>query len=218
MMNIALIIGFVIVVLTIGHVVLRRKYNKLCADKKFAEEYREWFYRLQKKYFSTYNRLDRAGKLDSKAYSWLTMNVDKMQFMLGRFGLANYKSAYQANYLRDYKVLANTLPKFRNNSIHEDDASLVDDCLLRYSGYLDKGIEIFRSKYLNPIECAKYGLRRIMSVPIELLGWFGVFSDAKVKQFLGGQFFKGVNGLVGLAGAVVAIVEFWKLFAGFFAE
>lgn len=213
-MTALLILGCLLIVVITGHVVLRKKHSKLCADRGFTEEYRDKYNRLVKKYFSTYNRLDRAGQLDGKAYAWLTMKINEMQFMMGNLGKVDYRPAFQNNYLRDYKVVLNTMPKFRNDSITESEASFVDDCLLKYLGELDKGIEIFHSKYHNPIDCFQYGFRKILSFPIELLGWLGIISNSSVKKALGSQVFNVVKGLLWLAGAVVAVVEFYKLFKG----
>jgi len=199
-------------------VVLRKKHSKLCADKVFTEEYRVKLYRLTKKYFNTYSRLDRAGKVDGQTYAWLTMKVHEMQYMLGHLGLVDYKPAYQNNYLRDYKVVVNTLPKFRDNSITANEANHVDDCILRYLGNLELNTKTFHSKYRNPLECAKYGLRWILSKPIEFLGGFGIVSDAKVKQYVGSQLFKGVHGLVWLAGAVVTMVEIFRLLISYWPQ
>lgn len=210
-MNIAVIIGFLIVVIITGHVVLRRKHNKLCADREFTEKYRNKFNQLVKKYFRTYNKLDRAGQLDGNAYTWLTTNINEMQYMLGNLGLVDYKPAYQSNYLPNYKILLNTVPKFRNDSINESEASFVDDCLLKYLGELEKGIDIFRSKYCNPIDCLQYGVRKILSTPVELLGWFGIISDSVVRKTLASRLFEVIKGLLGLAGAIVTAVEFYKL-------
>jgi hypothetical protein len=217
-MNVLLIIGCLLIVLIAGHIVLRKKHRKLCADREFTEEYRDKYNRLVKKYFSTYSRLDRAGQLDGKAYAWLTMKINEMQFMMGYHGIVDYRPAFQNIYLRDYKVLLNTIPKFRNDTITESEASFVDDCLLKFLGVLDTGIETFRTKYRNPVDCVQYGFRKILSFPIEFLGWFGVISNDAVKKTLGSQVFKIVNGLVWIAGAIVTMAEIYKLIEGLWPQ
>ncbi len=210
-MNILFILFCLLIICVIGHVTLRKKHRMLCSNKAFTVEYREKLYALTKKYFRTYNRLDRAGEIESRTYEWLTMNVNEMQFMMGYLGVVDYRPAYHTNYLVNYKIVVNTLPKFRDNSITEDDTSRVDDCLLRYLGSLNASIKTFNSKYLNPMECAKYGMRWIMSVPIELLGWFGLMTEGEVKKAVGSKLFRLVNGLVWLMGAIVGVYDLYQL-------
>jgi hypothetical protein len=182
---------------------LHSRVNKKIA---FANEYRNKFNLLTNKYFETYDSWSRSGNFDGELYVWLTMNVNQMQEYLGNQGVMEYIAPFQTYKISNYQIVINTIPKFRDGSIKDFDINSVDDCLLRYIGYL-KGIINENMKNLkNPIIWFREGFREVLSIPIFILNWFGIISSRTVSSIKDSLIFKAIAGLISLITLISSIV------------
>jgi hypothetical protein len=129
----------------------------------FAAEYRNKYFEFANKYFQTYDRYSNSIDFDSDLYIWLTMNVNKIQSNLGNFGRMDIIAPYQAYSVSNYQIVINTLPKFRDGSILDFDTSSVDDCLLRYIGYLEDNKQYTEKDLKNPIVWFREGFQYLLS-------------------------------------------------------
>jgi len=134
----ALILLGILTVLIIGFVQVYNRHLKVVKNISFAGEYRNKFIEFSNKYFETYGRWSRAGDFDGQLYVWLTMNVSKIQGNLGTFGIMDYIAPFQTYRVSNYQIVINTIPKFRDGTVKDFDVNSVDDCLLRYIGYLEE--------------------------------------------------------------------------------
>jgi hypothetical protein len=139
-------------------------------------------------------------------YVWLTMNVNKIQNMVGTFGVMTYKPAYQNYIINNYNLIINTIPKFREGPIESFDVNSVDDCLLRYLGHLEELSKDIRSNLWNPIIWFREGFKEIISIPIFLLNWFGIISNKRLSSIKASVFYKIITGLIALVTLVSGIV------------
>jgi hypothetical protein len=205
-MTTTLIIFGVLTVFIIGFIQVYNRHSKVVKKIDFAGEYRNKFFEFAKKYIQTYDRDSRSGDLDGKLYVWLTMNVSKIQGSLGTFGVIDYIAPIQTIIVPNYQIVMNTIPKFRNCTIQEFDVNSVDDCLLRYIGYLEEFSKETLKNLRNPIVWFREGFREILSVPIFILSWFGIISNWTVNSIKDSLIYKVIAGLIALVALVSGLV------------
>ena len=205
MVTILIIIGILIVII-VGFLDVYNRHSTVIENIVFAREYREKFVDFANKYSKTFGRGDRSGDFDGEIYVWLTMNVSKIQGLVGGFGVMSYKPAFQ-NYLIDnYQIIINTLPKFRAGQVENFDIGAVDDCLLRYIGHLKEYEKVTLKNLKNPIIWFREGFRAIFSFPLLILNWFGVFSSSSIKSIMNSAIYKIIAGFLALVSLVSGLV------------
>lgn len=197
----AFIILGILAVFIIGFVKVYNRHSRVIKNIVFASEYRSKFADFSKKYFKTYERRSRSGNFDYELYVWLTKNVSKIQNNIGSFGVVKYKPEFQ-----NYKIIINTIPKFRNGHIKSFDVEIVDDCLLRYIGHLEEDLKETQKDLRNPIVWFREGFKEIMSIPILILSWFGIISNQTVNSINNSLIYKVISGLIALITLVSSVV------------
>jgi hypothetical protein len=202
--------GFVIFailfVMLFGFIQVVRRNSRLLSKIKFTNDYRNKFIQFSNQYFETYDRFNRTGNVHGDQYIWLTMNVNKIQNMVGTFGVMTYKPAFQDYMINNYYVIINTIPKFREGPIESFDVNSVDDCLLRYLGHLEDLSKDTQKNLRNPIIWFREGFKEIISTPIFLLNWFGIISNKRLSSIKASVFYKIITGLIALVTLVSGIV------------
>jgi hypothetical protein len=201
-----LIILGILTVFIIGFVQVYNRHSRVVKKIDFAGEYRNKFVDFANKYFQTYDRYSRSGDFDGKLYVWLTMNVIKIQSNLGTFGVMDYIAPFQTYRVSNYQIVINTIPKFRDGSVKDFDINSVDDCLLRYIGYLKEYSKDTLKNLRNPIVWFREGFREILSVPIFILSWFGIISNRTVNSIKDSLIYKVISGLIALVTLVSGLV------------
>lgn len=204
-----LIILGILTVFIIGFVQVYNRNSRVVKKIDFAGEYRNKFIEFSNKYFETYDRWSRAGDFDGQLYVWLTRNVSRIQGNLGSFGIMDYIAPFQTYRVSNYQIIINTLPKFRAGQVQNFDAGLVDDCLLRYIGYLEDYNKETEKDVKNPIVCFREGFKVIISIPLFIISSFGIFSRRTVDNIMDSFIFKifaGFTALVTLVSGLVTIV------------
>lgn len=202
----ALIILGILTVLIIGLVQVYIRHSRVVKKIDFAGEYRSKFIEFANKYFETYDRWSRAGDVDGQLYVWLTMNVSKIQNYVGSLGVMSYKPAFQNYLINNYQIIINTIPKFREGQVENFDVGAVDDCLLRYIGYLEEYSKDTLKNLLNPIVWFREGFREILSVPIFIFSWFGIISNRTVNSIKDSLIYKVISGLIALVTLISGLV------------
>lgn len=201
-----LIILSILTVFIIGFVQVYNRHSRVVKKIEFAGEYRNKFYDFATKYFENYDRWSRSGNLDGELYVWLTMNVSKIQNYVDSFGVMSYKPAFQNYMINNYQIIINTIPKFREGQVENFDVGAVDDCLLRYIGYLEEYSKDTLKNLRNPIVWFREGFREILSVPIFILSWFGIISNRTVKSIKDSLIYKVISGFIALVTLVSGLV------------
>lgn len=202
----AIIIACILIIFIIGLVQVYNCHNHVIEKINFAREYRNKFIEFANKYFETHEPWIRSGDIDSELYVWLTMNVSKIQSYVGSFGIMSYRPAFQNYIINEYKIIVNTIPKFREGQIESTDAGSVDDCLLRYIGHLEEYQKNTNQNLRNPIIWFREGFREILSIPIFILGWFGIISNRTLNSIKSSLIYKVISGLIALVTLVSGIV------------
>lgn len=204
-----LIVASILFVFILGFVQTYNKHSRIVKKINFSDEYRNKFIEFANKYFKSYDSWSRSGKFDGEQYVWLTMNVSKIQDYVGSFGVMTYRPAFQNYMINQYQIIVNTIPKFREGQVESSEVGAVDDCLLRFIGYLEE-IRLDALKNLkNPIVWFREGFRDILSIPIFILSWFGIISNRTVnyiKDSLIYRVFSGLIAMVTLISGVVTII------------
>ena len=204
-----LIILGILTVLIIGFVQVYNRNSRVVKKIDFAGEYRNKFIEFSNKYFETYDRWSRAGDFDGQLYVWLTTNVNRIQGNLGSFGIMDYIAPFQTYRVSNYQIIINTLPKFREGQVQNSDAGSVDDCLLRYIGYLEDYNKETEKDVKNPIVSFREGFKVIISIPLFIISSFGIFSRRTVDNIMDSVIFKifaGFTALVTLVSGLITIV------------
>lgn len=201
-----LIILGILTVFIIGFVQVYNRNSRVVKKIDFAGEYRNKFIEFSNKYFETYDSWSRAGDFDGQLYVWLTTKVSRIQGNLGSFGIMDYIAPFQTYRDSNYQIITNTLPKFRDGTVKDFDVNSVDDCLLRYIGYLEEYCQDTQNNLKNPIVWFREGFREVLSIPIFILNWFGIISNRIVNSIKDSLIFKVISGLIALVTLVSGLV------------
>ena len=204
-----IIIGILLIFL-IGFIQLFRTHSSTIKKHEFASEYRNKFIDFANKYFEQYDRYSKSGNFDSELYVWLTKNVSKIQSSVGNFGVMSYKPAFQNYMINNYQLIINTIPKFRQGQVENFDVTSVDDCLLMYIGHIEECSEETLKNLKNPIIWFRVGFQEIISIPLFILNWFGIFSKRTVNGIMESTFYKiltGIIALITLLSGIVTIIQ-----------
>lgn len=202
----ALIILGILTVFFIGFVQVYNKHSRVLKKIDFGVEYRNKLIEFSNKYFETYDRWSRADHFDRQLYVWLTMNVNKIQGNLGTFGIMDYIAPFQTYKISNYQIVINTIPKFRDETVRDFEVNSVDDCLLRYIGYLEEYSQDTQKNLKNPIVWFREGFREVLSIPIFMLNWFGIISSRAVNSIQDSLIYKVLSGLIALVTLVSGLV------------
>lgn len=134
--------------------------------------------------------------------------------------MAMYRPPFAGYAIRDYSVLMNMLPEYRQaanqwalRSQAAMYASTVRDALVRYSGSLDDIERDARQASQNPIVWLREGTRTVLASPFRLLRSLGILSEATESGIVGSSLLKigsGVVALLTIAAAVVQILTGWE--------
>jgi len=205
MVTAIILIGCFLVFL-IGFIEVYKRHSRVIKKIEFASEYRNKFVEFGNKYFKNYERWNRSGNLDSELYVWLTMNVSKIQNYVGSFGVMSYKPAFQNYMINNYQIIINTIPKFREGQVENFDVGAVDDCLLRYIGHLEEYSKETLRNLKNPVIWFREGFKEIISIPIFILNWFGIFSSRTVNSIMDSIIYKILTGIIALVTFVSGLV------------
>ncbi len=193
-----MILGFVDVVLELRRLV--RRIN-------FTVEYRErWF-----AFFQDY-RQDRGKPED---YGWLTENLAAITIELGPENRIIYRAPLGAFIHSSYPLLDNTLADVRMQRADVAQFELADHNLIAHGGALRHRVEMLQPILTNPLTLLIHGLRFVLSLPLLLLGWFGLLPPASVQNARGSWVFRLFQLVASIAAAGVAIegvVDGWPAF------
>jgi len=185
----------------IGLVNLIIRYRRKAEGLNFTQSFREHYMQFVSAYHS--------NTFDSENYSWLTMNVNRMQNDLGVLGIMDYVAPFQRYRVPRYELVINTLPKFRIGTVEPFDINAVDDCLLRQIGYIDEQLRISRKEMTNPVIWFRSGIRAIIGLPLSILEWIGVLKPNAVSTITHSVLYKlftAVIALISLVSGVVTII------------
>ena len=196
-----------IAILLIGFFKIIRTSNKVIDKHNFIFDYQQKFVKFVNSYFENHSRFSNINSsFDGELYMWLTKNVYKVQDILGHSGTMNYIASFQRFHIPNYQIVINTLPKFRDSTVEIFDVNSTDDCLLRYLGHLDEIIVNSKKTLKNPFIWFRIGIQEVVSIPLLILKWFGVFSNNAVNKIIGGTFYKIISGIIALITLVSGIV------------
>lgn len=207
---ILIVVGIFLSVLSIGFWTIFKRLADYSQKLHFAFEYRNKFMEFSDLFHSTYEKNWTQGTFDNEKYIWLTKNVSKIQSDLGHIGRMDYIGPFQRVHYRNYEIVINTLPKFRDGNIQAFDVNSTDDCLIRYVGLMEDLIVKIKKKIRNPIIWFKEGFQEIISLPIYILNWFGLLTDSTVSKVTTNLIYKiviGIGGLIAFLSAVVTIIQ-----------
>lgn len=152
----------------------------------FTTEYRN-------KFIEYVNELLSKRSFNQELYYELTSKVKEMQYELGADGVYAYVQDNLKGYsTRNYQLLINLLPETRSilsdyessllMSRYNQEIQQCDDMFVRHIGTLESLEKAIRKKLFNPFINFAEGVRTILSIPVQLLKWFGLISEDNTKK------------------------------------
>lgn len=162
---------------------------------------------------------------DHEVYGWLIHRSNKMQNQMGCAGIFyTYRPPF-ANYtFRNYPIILNMMPSLREafserfsspNQQAESYASTLFETTVRHIGIIEDKEELALGRLKNPFVWFSSGVSLALSVPVRILGWFGLLGASAVGFLTSSFLFKTMTAIVSLVGffsAVVGIVTGWEPF------
>jgi hypothetical protein len=203
---IAIILGVFTGLMFLGGWTIYKNLRDLIRNNQFAIEYRNTFVEFVNIFNTTFERHWSTGTLDNEKYIWLTKNVYRIQKILGGMGKMDYTSKYRTYRVQNYEIIVNTLPMFRDGNIHDFDINAVDDCLIRYVGYMEEQINQGKKEIVNPVIWFRQGVQEVLSLPLYFLKWFGILSLPMVIKVTSNIFYKIFAGIVSIITFVATLV------------
>jgi len=200
-----------IVVLGTGFFKARTSVNSLVDDYNLVNEFHGKFIQMVKDH--------QQGQLNGQVYNWLVSYMDKVQVMLGSYGLAYYTGPYNRVQVPNYPYILNTIPHVRMRVVNDHDLMVCDDMLVRYLGGLKRIIEDEEKLLKKPTAWLQLGIRYYIGLPVRLLYWFGIISSSSFDKITSSPIFKIVSGIGALAGflaALIQILQAWPFILGLF--
>lgn len=179
-------------------------HNRLAFCEEYAHKFSEFCSAVGK------------GNFDSDGYIWLTSNVGKIQDELGSDGIVYHYRPPFANYVYTrYQLLVNTLPQIRTGQADRDTIAACQDSLIRHFGYLNRIDETYINRVRNPLMWLREGITFIITFPIRLAYWFGLFQYSFLIK-IGNSFFirliSFIVSVIGLVSSIVTILLGWENF------
>ena len=190
-----------IILLLIGWSTIKHNLNKSVMDNNSIIEYRDKFI----EFCNQFNR-NNSNSTSLDLYNWLIMNSQHIQNKIGGFGKMDYKPAFAQFYIRNYEIILNTIPKFRNHDIEDFDIYSTDECLLRYIGYQNERIICIEKQIKNPVIWFREGVKSVINIIPFLFSWFGIISSSRVQGIINSNFWNIVSGIIALAGFISSLV------------
>lgn len=200
----------ILAVFGIGYWRIRARLDEVAERIVFLGDFRDRFVDLVNSVYFERGFM-RSHDMDEELYTWLTHNANRVQRELGSFGIVDYMPPLQRYHVSNYRLILNTLPKFRQGNVHFDDAGFVDDALNRRLGFDKEIMEIREKELSNPLQWFRYGIQVLLGFPVKLLEWFGIIGGDTSDKLISNWLFKLVSGIVALAGFVSSLIT---IFAG----
>jgi hypothetical protein len=208
-----------ILMLIVGLLIEQSYLSNTKKELEYTQKYKDFFVQITNKIFSN----KKLTKSTNTKYEWLVKNIDNMQSKLGYFGiLAFYSPPYTTYKISNYRVL-DIILNIRNNKITTDDVFIVDDCMTRYMGNLEKRISIIKKNLKNPIIWFKNSSYEIIIIPLTILKYLSILNDDTIKNFTSKKiinFIIKVFQVIGFFGSIITISlgyeDFIRLIQKFF--
>ena len=175
-------------------------------------------------YLEKFNLFIEKDDKDLKVYSSLLHDSDKIQNILGSFGICDLRPPF-ANYLiNNYQIILNAIPEikkeiedpYRNTSNSlKHYIDLVSQSLIRFGGSSSEAIKEYNSDLKNPIKWFLEGVKFIISLPVEILLQIGLINEHSASKVRGSYIIKIISAilaLVGFVSAILGIIVGWENF------
>ncbi len=211
--------AIVIVLVLIGHFIKRKRIAQYNIRGEFSADFNNRFFDFANDTFT-------RRTIDSEKYNAVITDVDKIQQELGADGvLDTFCDPLRGMQGRNYQLFMNIMPEIRSalssgyNSIMDERINqlmgLCQDALRRHIGNLDRAIEKEKKGLFNPITCLGECIRWIVGLPVDILQWAGLYSEASSSKIKANFLYKFVSNLIvfiGLISSIVTIVLGWDEF------
>jgi hypothetical protein len=181
---------------------------------------------LAHEFLERLSRYVQSEGRDGEAYGWMTERSIRMQRELGAAGVfAAYRPPFANFQYTNYPILLNMLPDLRNalddeilgrGQVARQYATTIGDVLVRHVGTLREADADLVRAIRNPIIWFREGIRAIVTVPIQLIGWLGALSEGTVAHLAGSRPISLISAIVAIASfvsAIMGIVLGWNEFS-----
>ncbi len=175
-------------------------------------------------YLEKFNLFVAKDDKELKVYSSLLYDSDKIQNILGSYGICDLRPPFANYVIRNYQIILNAIPEIKkqieepyriSNNILNHYIDLVTQSLIRYGGSSNEAIKEYNSDLKNPIKWFLEGVKFIVSLPIEFLLQVGLINENSASKVRGSYIVKIISALVtivGFASAILGIIVGWDDF------
>ena len=170
-------------------------------------EYRHKFIQFTTPYLEQPPQAFVQNPLDWQLYHWLVSHMDRAQDLLGTYGVAHYRAAFDRFHVPNYPYILNTVPQIRMGQAERVDLLMCDDMMVRYIGAMGRVIDQEEKRCGKPFVWLQLGLQFYIGLPVRLLYWFGIISGPSFSRITSSQFFKVISGIGGLAAFLAALIQ-----------
>ncbi|MFN7116939.1 MAG: hypothetical protein ACK4TA_09090 [Saprospiraceae bacterium] len=121
----------------------------------------------------------------------------------------SYRPAFAPYIIKNYQVLINTIPKFRDGTIDVVDINFADDSLIRYIGFVENLLSMEIHNLYNPLKWFHSGISALINLPFRVLSSFGLISSSREQQILTHINFKQLSSVIAVfafIGTVMGII------------
>lgn len=194
-----LFIAIIMLIMIIGLGKICTSINAINIRMDFTQEY------LKK--FGEFCIKINQGSFDNEKYIWLTSNVAKIQDELGENGIVfNYHPPYAGYMYKRYQLLVNTLPRIRTGQADRIDIAACEDALIRHWGSLRELHSNYIGYIKNPFIWLREGINLLITFPIRLAYWFGLFEYGFLVKVTNNIFVRTLGFIVGIIGLISSIM------------
>jgi hypothetical protein len=193
-MQIALIIGAIVLTALLGLSKIARGLGNLTEKKSLCSEFMQTFRRF----------VDSVGE-DREAFGWLLHRSHRMQELVasqGNFAIKRpFASSSQSGYLIITNGLQETEMYLRDRDLQRqglDMAGMMDNAMVRQLGILDDEIEVDAAAIKNPMTWFREGVGTLVRAPLTVLEYFNILTPAFVANIEGSRIFKVLTGIAAL--------------------
>lgn len=182
---------------------VRSDYRK---NLNFITEYRSKFIEMNNLYFKNYDKYCKQGEVDQSLYNWLIKNSTKAQAILGYLGMIDYIAPFQTHKVKNFQVVLNIIPKYREQRIEDTFVNILDDCLLRYIGVAEGALVANERSTKNPLVWFKLGFNQVLSLPLTILSTFNIITNTAAERIKSNAVYKILSGFTALMALIASLV------------
>lgn len=208
----------IVAILAIGYFNASSRHHLVLSNISFLSDFRNLFI----------NWIE-SGCSDPNIYQKLILDTPKAERVIGLWGVMRHFSPPYSNITySNFLVISNSIPeinKLTHTTFLEESANgyknMVNECILRALGSFKEEESSLRKSKANPIKLLAIGFKKIVELPILILGEFGLVSGSLSNYLRNSFIVKSISlfaAIIAFGSVVMSIVIGWSDFTAKIAQ